>query len=97
MPILEGREVEKASQSEVNRQQRSRLLTIDFIEEDDTRLSIPRLLEQKSQLPLSFSDPFTKDIRSLSHEESYKKRQESSDRQHETKQSNLNTQTLSTH
>jgi hypothetical protein len=51
-------------------EERAKRLTIDLIEEDDTRLTRPRLFEQQPQLPLRFSNPLAQTIRSLSHEES---------------------------
>jgi hypothetical protein len=47
--------------------------TVDFIKEDDTRLSVLGFLEKKSQLPFGFSHPFAEAVRSLSHEEGYER------------------------
>ena len=44
-------------------------LTIDLVEEDDTRLASSSLLEQQPQLTLGLSDPLAQTIGSLPHEE----------------------------
>jgi len=47
----------------------ARELAVDLVKEDYAGLCRPSLFEEHPQLPLSFADPFTQDVRSFAHEE----------------------------
>ena len=48
----------------------NRRQTINLVEKDDTRLCLPRFLEQETKLPFSLSDPLAQSISTFAHVES---------------------------